>query len=573
MLIALRRSCGSFGLQRKSVTGVGKVEHFAGRRKASTLAQMRRRAEKKNLHVKPDPNAHFFTFPRERLGLDYTLNAVLNGHHRITPYGEAYRNLFTRHLLMLTKGKLDEHKALIQESDEAAELKEYYVANPELNKKFTPGAGVATTSDDTFRKLGRLVADHIGNSDNVFVLDAAVGSHRLGEVKVRVITNDANVNLYLKHLFPRSANVCPTQYLVEHTVYVAPDLLVKDEAALGLKSKSVALTNLDRAITLIAGSNSNQGIKEAIVAAISSRVIQNVVPSLGLANAALFQSPTSASHTALVFDPSHQMSQLEITPTGVAAESAAKPKKGGKTDKKSEAKTPAADASATPLYTAKLQDGVVGLDGALWNHDGLYRMFQGITHTNTTVPRQRADIVEHTKKSKQTRITQSLKDLPSEVASPKAIVFVIADQNALLPAVSKLTLAQASKFFTLGYNGAVQKGNETAGLTPYFSPRSLVSQPGQYEALFQELASLHSAHIYVVNTHAKAGQVLSTKDVHTLVAAAANGSLASAKSTPDPIFKFQTISQVPGVTASLDVTQGWNKQEYQTQASKLASLL
>jgi hypothetical protein len=52
-------------------------------------------------------------FPRERLGLDYDLNAVLNAHHRLTPYGDAFRNLYTRHLLMLSKGKLGTFGAAI----------------------------------------------------------------------------------------------------------------------------------------------------------------------------------------------------------------------------------------------------------------------------------------------------------------------------------------------------------------------------------------------------------------------------------------------------------------------------
>lgn len=56
--------------------------------------------------VKPDPYAISITFPRERLGLNYDLNAVLNSQHRLTPYGDAFRNLYSRHLMMLSTGKL-----------------------------------------------------------------------------------------------------------------------------------------------------------------------------------------------------------------------------------------------------------------------------------------------------------------------------------------------------------------------------------------------------------------------------------------------------------------------------------
>lgn len=44
--------------------------------------------------------------PRERLGVDYLLNLVLNKEHNLTPSNYAYHNLHLRHLLMQSQGTL-----------------------------------------------------------------------------------------------------------------------------------------------------------------------------------------------------------------------------------------------------------------------------------------------------------------------------------------------------------------------------------------------------------------------------------------------------------------------------------
>lgn len=451
----------------------------------------------------------------------------------------------------------DANKALVQESDAAAGTKLYYVM-PEMNKAFAPSGSTPVVSDATFRKLGRIITDHIGDSENIFMLDAAVGSHRLGEVNVRVITNSANVNLYLKHMLPRqgsSDNVVNFPYQL--TVYIAPDLQVSESESLGLKSEQFAISNLERGILFIGGTSSNAAIRDAITSAVTSRLLQDPVPSLGL-NASVVNKK---GKSVLVFDPANHLGQLQITeikkPAAPAAES-----KGKKT-----AAAAAAPKKEETLYTASLLDGVVGLNGAIWNPYGVFRMFQGITHTNEKVPRQRADIVEHIKAEKSksiVHITQPLKDLPNVSDVPSALVFLIADSNAVLPGVSKLSAAQASKFFSTGYTGAKD-------LSPFFQAHSVVSQPGQLDKVFQDLAG--STPVFLVNTSRKDGSSLSAQEIDTIVSAASDGSLASAKTSKDSVFKYDTISSIKGVSSSLDITKGWEASAYSTQASKLASVL
>lgn len=476
---------------------------------------------------------------------------------------------------------IDANKALIQESDAASEMPLYYV-KPELNPAFMPSGAVSVVSDAAFRKLGRMITDHIGDSEDIFVLDAAVGSHRLGEMNVRVITNSANVNLYLKHMLPRQGHLELWTFPYQLTVYVAPDLkLTSEMASLGLKDAQCSIVNLERGIVFVAGTTSLQAIREAITVAVTSRMLQDAIPSLGL-NATVV---TRKGKTALVIDPSNALGQLQLIPVAPAP-AAATPAKNASTKAQDAAKSAKAKKSAESeskdLFTARLPEGVVGLSGAIWNHYGVFRMFQGITHQNEKVPRQRGDIVEKIAKTaakgsvETTQITQTLKDLPNELASPSALVFLIADQNALLPSVAKLTPAQAAKFFSIGYNGA-----STESLTPYFHNRDVVSQPGQIDKVFQELLSNPtsstpntSTSVFLVNTKRKDGSALSQAEIDAIVTSATDGSLSSAKTEKDSVFKYDIITKLPGVSASLDITQGWaNKQEYAAQASKLASIL
>lgn len=452
------------------------------------------------------------------------------------------------------------------ESKPASEMTMYYVP-AQLNPKFTPSGSTAVVSDATFRKLGRIITDYIGDSENVFVLDAAVGAHRLGEVNVRVITNSANVNLYLKHMLPRQARATVKTFIPNWTVYVAPELSVQDLQSLGLKSNNFAISNLERAILFIGGTNSNQAIREAISAAVTSRALQDNIPALGVTASVVL---AKNGKSALVFDPSSLLAQLQLkaTPAAAKVEAAAESSKAAKGKKASAA---AAEAQTKALFTAQLPDGVVGLHGAIWNHYGLFRMFQGITHHNEKVPRQRADLVELVKNEKghtSTHITQPLKDLPNFVPLPAALVFLIEDQNALLPALSKLSPAQAAKFFSVGYSGA-----KDSSLLPFYHPRPLVSQPGAIDSLFNELLAANNTQVFVVNTKRKDGSALTSSQIDTLLAAATDGSLAAAKTTKDAVFNYETISKVDGVAASLDITQGWDKKDYATQAAKLASIL
>src|SRR3989338_7228088 len=50
-----------------------------------------------------EEDGDYFVFHRERLGNQYPLNYAINAH-KITPTGDAYRNLHSRGLLMLSSG-------------------------------------------------------------------------------------------------------------------------------------------------------------------------------------------------------------------------------------------------------------------------------------------------------------------------------------------------------------------------------------------------------------------------------------------------------------------------------------
>lgn len=105
-------------------------------------------------------------------GENVSLNWSLCGDD-ITPMNNAFRNLPTKALVKFGTGSKGPNGSLV----------------------VTPGSAPSSGDNDA-----ESVVDTLSNVDNVFVVDAAVGSHRGSEIMVRAVTDSANVALFLQHL-------------------------------------------------------------------------------------------------------------------------------------------------------------------------------------------------------------------------------------------------------------------------------------------------------------------------------------------------------------------------------------
>lgn len=419
--------------------------------------------------------------------------------------------------------KSDSYKAL-EFSSSQTEVKLYNVS-PELNFNLTPSGSIPTVSDSSFRKLGRLITTHIGESDNIFVYDSAVGANRLCEYSFRTITNSANINLYLKHILPPQPKTDPMQFVYQMTVFISPDLPKDELQSMGITSDAFAVFHAERGILIIGGTTNTKAIKDAIISAVSARMAHEIVPSLVLENTHIL---SNGSSSVLVHDPSNILGQVKNPPT-----------------------------SNTGLTSNNLPSNMVGVGGAIWNHYGAFRMFQGITHSEKNIPRQRGDIVEtivdDKGKSVATRITQSISGLPNFTPNPSSFVFLVNDESSVLPQLSRLTSDQASKYFASGYLG------KSGSFKPNFQTHSVVGQPGHFPQLFKELGENSNTTFYVCNVAKKGGE-LSANELQTILNSLIDGSISTAKVTKFDGYSGEIISTLASL--NLSVGHGWDPNAY-----------
>jgi ATP-dependent phosphoenolpyruvate carboxykinase len=139
----------------------------------------------------------------------------------------------------------------------------------------------------------------------LFVHDGAVGSHTRTDARVRVITDDANVALYMRYVSSEAYEIMgsryrqldhatsrffnfdllekltiacrniihpiplrsPLEFNPEIVVYVSPSFPQKELADAGFTSESGAAVDLERGVVLVAGPTSFENIRNAVSAA------------------------------------------------------------------------------------------------------------------------------------------------------------------------------------------------------------------------------------------------------------------------------------------------------------------
>jgi len=194
-----------------------------------------------------------------------------------------------------------------------------------LNPRYANAGSAKVVDNNAFRKIGRLVrfdnfswlvvlltevvfylqvADTIGASEQIFVEDAALGAHRLAETKVRAITNNANVNLYLRHALSRSPIGDIRQFGEDLVAYIAPNFSIESAGGLGISGKSFAVINLDRKTLVMGGTNQSGALRTALTAFAANRMLLDDFPSIVL-NAHLVSD--AAGKSAFVLDPARQL--------------------------------------------------------------------------------------------------------------------------------------------------------------------------------------------------------------------------------------------------------------------------
>ena len=164
---------------------------------------------------------------------------------------------------------------------------------------------------------------------------------------------------------------------------------------------------------------------------------------------------------------------------------------------------------------------------------------------------------------------------------PRNMIFLTADAYGIMPPIAKLTPDQAMYHFLSGYTARVA-GTEIGVVEPdatfstCFGAPFMPRHPSVYGNLLKERIAKGGVDCWLVNTgwtggKYGTGQRMPIKATRALLNAALDGSLNGAEFRTDPNFGFEVPVSVPGVDASiLDPRETWaDKAAYDATAAKL----
>lgn len=167
---------------------------------------------------------------------------------------------------------------------------------------------------------------------------------------------------------------------------------------------------------------------------------------------------------------------------------------------------------------------------------------------------------------------------------PSTIIFLTADAFGVLPPIARLTPDQAMYHFLSGYTAKVA-GTEIGVTEPEatfstcFGAAFMPRRPTVYGNLLKERIARSGAGCWLVNTGWTGGKYgvgkrMPIKETRALLNAALDGSLKNVEFRKDPNFGFEVPVAVPGVdTRLLDPRGTWaDAAEYDRTATKLVDL-
>jgi phosphoenolpyruvate carboxykinase (ATP) len=192
-------------------------------------------------------------------------------------------------------------------------------------------------------------------------------------------------------------------------------------------------------------------------------------------------------------------------------------------------------------------------------------------------------ITENTRGAYPIEFIRSAK-IPCVAGHPTDIIFLTADAFGVLPPVSLLSPAQAMYHFISGYTAKVA-GTEvgvtepSATFSPCFGGPFLVWHPSKYAELLAAKMRQHNSRVWLVNTGWSGGAYgtgkrISLKHTRAIVDAIHRGALANAKTSRDPVFGIDVVTEVPDVPSNILIPRStWpDPAAYDAAAKALAGL-
>jgi len=406
-------------------------------------------------------------------------------------------------------------------------------------------------------------------SEELFVADLYGGSQPEYRVNVRVITQMAWHNLFVRTLLVRPQVDELPGYVPEYTIINLPSFKADPERH-GCRSDTVIAVNFTEKLILIGNTEYSGEMKKGVFGLLNFLLpAQGVMPMHCSAN-------IGADGTSAIF--------FGLSGTGKT--------------------TLSADASRTLIG----DDEHGWSDTAVFNFEGgcyakminlsaegepeIYattKMFGTILENVAMDETTRELDFTDASKTENTRGAYPIDFIPNASKDnlgppPSTIIFLTADAFGVLPPIARLTPDQAMYHFLSGYTAKVA-GTEIGVTEPQatfstcFGAAFMPRPPSVYGNLLKERIAKGNADCWLVNTGWTGGKYgtgsrMPIKETRALLNAALDGSLKSVEFRKDPNFGFDVPVAVPGVDGGiLDPRNTWaDKDEYDRTAAKLVDL-
>ncbi len=421
-------------------------------------------------------------------------------------------------------------------------------------------------------KFDLLHRDLVGylQDKELFVLDAWGGADPEYRLPVRIVTEYAWHNLFVRNMFlPENDPAKRAEHAPQFTVIDIPSFKA-DPARHGSRSDCFIFVSFTKQLVLIGGTSYAGEMKKSIFTILNYLLpLEGVLSMHCSANVgaegdtALFFGLSGTGKTTLSSDPQRRLlgdDEHGWSDHGVFNF------EGG-----CYAKTIKLSAEAEPqIYATTRRFGTV-LENVVMDPETRELDLDDASFTENTRASYPLDFIDNA-------------ILTGQAGHPRNIVMLTADAYGVLPPIARLSPDRAMYHFLSGYTARVagtEKGltGAKAVFSTCFGAPFLPLNPNVYAKMLGEKIARHKARVWMVNTGWTGGPYgvgsrMRIAHTRAMITAALSGQLDAVSYRVHPIFNVEIPTTCPGVPdAVLDPRTTWkDPQAYDTQAKELAAM-